>query len=307
MEACRRDVLKKSLSKILTRYYPLSRRIKEDSFIIDCNDDGVDYLETRLHNNCRPVSEFIQHPNVHLLKQFLPFNPYSSESSSEFSFESGFNSKVFLVVQVSLFDCGGMAIGVCISHKIADASSLTTFINDWCHGTGPRFDDLRSLFPPRDIMGYETESKIKREEIVTKKFVFKAPKIAELKQRSIIGCSTFIWKHFIDVDQVKEGVVASAARVYMGSHTVNMRTRIVPPLPTNSIGNMYCAAIALSIINGNPENDQDKEDHQYSNLVGKVRDAIRKIDSDHVRELQTIDALLNSMKPMEEGVSSGQT
>ncbi|OVA13185.1 Transferase [Macleaya cordata] len=183
-------------------------------------------------------------------------------------------------------------------------------------------------------MGYETESKIKRKEIVTKKFVFKAPKIAELKQRSIIGCSSttnnnncrsdhtddvqeyrtrveavsaFIWKRFIDVDQAKEGAVASAARVYVGSHAVNMRTRIVPPLPTNSIGNMYCAAIALSIINGNPENDQDKEDHQYSNLVGKVRDAIRKIDSDHVRELQTTDALLNSMKPIEEGVSSGQT
>ncbi|OVA06426.1 Transferase [Macleaya cordata] len=104
MEACRRDVLKKSLSEILTRYYPLSGRIKEDSFIIDCNDDGVDYLEARVHNNCRPVSEFIQNPDVHLLKQFLPFDPYGSESSSEFGFESGFNSKVLLAVQVSFFD-----------------------------------------------------------------------------------------------------------------------------------------------------------------------------------------------------------
>ncbi|KAI5332613.1 hypothetical protein L3X38_022742 [Prunus dulcis] len=36
-----------------------------------------------------------------------------------------------LLVQVNLFECGGLTIGVSISHKVADASTLSTFIKSW--------------------------------------------------------------------------------------------------------------------------------------------------------------------------------
>ena len=36
---------------------------------------------------------------------------------------------IVLAIQVNIFQCSGMAIGVCISHKVADASSMVTFVN----------------------------------------------------------------------------------------------------------------------------------------------------------------------------------
>ncbi|CAI9095341.1 OLC1v1031271C1 [Oldenlandia corymbosa var. corymbosa] len=36
-----------------------------------------------------------------------------------------------LLVQVNYFECGRVAITVSISHKVADASSISAFVNDW--------------------------------------------------------------------------------------------------------------------------------------------------------------------------------
>ncbi|KAI3932745.1 hypothetical protein MKW92_028011, partial [Papaver armeniacum] len=41
------DVLKKSLAETLTRYYPLAGRIKDEKSV-ECNDEGVDYIEARV-------------------------------------------------------------------------------------------------------------------------------------------------------------------------------------------------------------------------------------------------------------------
>ncbi|OVA00046.1 Transferase [Macleaya cordata] len=325
------STLKKSLSEILTRYYPLAGRIKDDddgssNSIIDCNDDGVDYLEARVVGP--QLSDIIGHPDLEVLNPFLP--PCDKLYSST-QLPGGFNVNVVLAVQVNVFECRGMVIGLSISHKIADASSYITFINDWAamaRGAatddeqiikGPRFDDLRSLFPPKDdLKGFMSQSLIRTdEEIVTKKFVFGGSKIAELKKRSILNItngsvhheyptrvqalSAFIWKRFMDVDQARKSAAAAAAAadtVYGAFVAINMRTRMVPPLPTNSIGN--CVTATLAMINANKG-----EKDGYPDLVGKVREAIKKIDGDHVRKLQTTDALLNSVKLIGEGINSG--
>ncbi|WMV56114.1 hypothetical protein MTR67_049499 [Solanum verrucosum] len=35
------------------------------------------------------------------------------------------------VAQLSHFDCGGMAISMCMSHKVGDARSAFSFLKDW--------------------------------------------------------------------------------------------------------------------------------------------------------------------------------
>ncbi|KAL2515211.1 vinorine synthase-like [Forsythia ovata] len=89
-------------------------------------------------------------------------------------------SATFLAVQINFFDCGGIAIGVCLSHKIADGTSLVAFINAWaatCRGKveiGRPYFDLAHLFPPRDLSGssFTTYTGMRKEKIVTKRFVF---------------------------------------------------------------------------------------------------------------------------------------
>ncbi|KAI3864750.1 hypothetical protein MKX03_022961 [Papaver bracteatum] len=306
------DLLKRSLAETLTKFYPFAGRVNEN-MIVDCNDDGIDYSEAKV-SDCR-LQKFIQESNiVELEKPFLPFNP-----------SDGNNSDALLAVQVNVFEeCGGIALGLCFSHKIADASSLATFITDWAaiaravteEVKGPVFE-LSSLFPPKKVLkGFVIPAMLSKEEMVTKKFVFGPSNIEKLKKKAAIGSnntngesyktitrveavSAFVWKCFIDMDLSKnEGV---PFKVYAASYSVNMRSRIIPPLPSNTIGNMETITAAVSMFNSETEKDQ------YPDLVGKVKDAMRKIDSEHVKELQTTDALLNNMKLMQEQISSGKT
>lgn len=56
---------------------------------------------------------------------------------------------------MTIFECGGAAIGLSVMHRIVDASTLSTFLNEWAainrEGndsafTGPGFNSC-SLFP----------------------------------------------------------------------------------------------------------------------------------------------------------------
>ncbi|OVA16384.1 Transferase [Macleaya cordata] len=331
------DLLKKSLSETLTRYYTLAGRMKDDSFSVNCNDAGIEYVEARVttNNNVR-LSDVIENPDIHhLVDQFLPCEP----AGFKISF------KPLLAVQVNLFDCGGMVIGLLIYHTLADASSLITFIKDWTaiarggatdhdeqieQGTSrPHLDLLPTLFPQRDLIGFAQATGMKREEIVTKRLVFEASKIAELRKRSttttninggsdyvqeyptrVEAVSAFIWGCFIDAFEKKKhqgpgggggGSGDSATvRAYGMSQAVNMRRRMVPPLPANCFGNMAPASMAMISINNVEPGRKDL----YPNLVGKIREAIMKIDDHQVRKLQGRDAFVAYMKEYEEIYSS---
>lgn len=171
-----------------------------------------------------------------------------------------------LSVQVNVFDnCGGIVIGLCISHKLADGSSIMAFINDWatvargissndhCRQIkGPTFE-LQSLFAGKDLPGSTPPTLLVTDEVlVAKSLVFGASKIAELKAKGIIreessdaveqcqptrieALSALIWRCFIDIDQAKNKGSAAVSD-YEAAHAVNMRTRMVPSLPTNSFG-----------------------------------------------------------------------
>ncbi|XP_044500310.1 vinorine synthase-like [Mangifera indica] len=74
-----------------------------------------------------------------------------------------------LAIQVNFFNCGSFATGVLISHKIADASSMITFIKNWAANAPgesanfcPQFVSA-TLFPPKDVGGLSsTEAVPKR-------------------------------------------------------------------------------------------------------------------------------------------------
>ncbi|KAI3868906.1 hypothetical protein MKW92_045837 [Papaver armeniacum] len=318
-ERCR--VIKKSLSETLTKFYPLAGKVIENSFV-DCNDDGVDYFETKV-SHCQ-LSQLIQYPDVHdRVRELLPCDPYPPEISS---------TNRPLSIQVNVFDnCGGIVIGLCISHKLTDGSSIMAFINDWATVArgissnenfqqikGPTFE-LQSLFIRKDSLGSTPPPLLVTDEVVVaKSFVFGASKIAELKAKSIIleesgdaihqcqptrveALSALIWRCFIDIDQTKNKGSA-AVRVYEAAHAVNMRTRMVPPLPTNSFGNMYTMSRAICVFTNNEW--IDTEDHD---LVGKIKDSFKKIDSDYVRDLLSSDTGLSAVETDGENSLSGET
>ncbi|MCL7031113.1 hypothetical protein MKW94_005982 [Papaver nudicaule] len=324
--------LKKSLAETLSKFYPLAGKIIDNSYV-DCNDDGVDYFESRV-SNCQ-LSQLIQLPNVQdIAKVFLPFDPFAGHDEG--------NSAKVLSVQVNVFeDCGGIVIGLCISHKLADACSVITFINDWAsishaiaagdHGQqiikGPDFE-AQSLFPLKEFLtGFKppTAPSIVAgdDAIVTKKFVFGSSKLAELKKKAKIisefddvqfqpsrveALSALIWRCFIDTDQAKNNAGANPTDGYLALFAINLRARMIPPLPSNSFGNITSVALPVDMsveVAGIKKNDQQL---YYPYLVGKVRDSIKKIDGDYIRDqLQTSNAFLDSMKSFAENGPRAET
>ncbi|KAI9107953.1 hypothetical protein K1719_020826 [Acacia pycnantha] len=271
--------LKKSLSQVLSNFYPLAGRLTNTNFV-DCNDDGVPYIETRVR--CR-LRHIIDNPSPADVGKFLPY-----EMDEAVNTVAG--------VQVNVFDCGGVAIGVSMSHKVGDALSYFHFIKSWaavCRGGEPE-QNIRthlqssSLFPPKDMSGYNLEFHI--DKIVCRRFVFEASVIEFLRAKQsenmkkndllegtkppsrIEVLSTFIWTRFQEATK-EEG----SKRNHLVAWAVNLRPRMDPPLPEYAFGNYSW------LIRTFPTLDEKGE---CNDLGMKLREELSKIDKDFIVKIQ---------------------
>ncbi|XP_015894412.3 acyltransferase Pun1 [Ziziphus jujuba] len=259
--------LKKSLSKALALYYPFAGRIK-DRVSIDCNDDGVVFVETRI--KCK-LSEVLENPKEEILELLfadrLQWKDWSSNS--------------FLAIQISFFESGGIAIGFCISHKLADTATMINFINLWAsiaRNSGvdhqetlfPEFN-AASRFPHHDDLPLIPEAKIAKGNSHSKRFVFTASKIDALKAEvadkvqnpsRVEVVTAIIHKAAISASKSSSGG-SSNPNVLVQS--VNMRTRTNPPLPETSVGNMSWFYAVPSM---------GEKEIKLHDLVGKLKESL---------------------------------
>ncbi|EEF52853.1 Salutaridinol 7-O-acetyltransferase, putative [Ricinus communis] len=198
----RLKLLKTSLSETLTLFYPLAGKI-ENELSIDCNDEGANFVETRV--NCC-LDEFLIQPDLMLINKFLPF-PLIVKESAE---------KIYVTnIQANVFECGGIAIGICISHKILDGAALSTFIKGWTTTARPCKEVVypkftaASLFPANDLWLRDSSEALwgsffRKGDCITRRLVFDASAIDKLKEKatcSVMKCPTrveavsaFLWK-----------------------------------------------------------------------------------------------------------------
>ncbi|KAG6390149.1 hypothetical protein SASPL_151631 [Salvia splendens] len=178
--------LKKSLSEALSIYYPLAGRLVGNLYV-ECNDAGFAFIEGEA--DC-DVSQFIADPNDKSLEKFLPQN-----KTKEFH-------NLFLAVRVTYFRCGGVGVGIVLSHKIVDGLSSLSFVNTWsalARGGGgdatlPNFDVAYA--PPLDILSFEPPvMELATEEVICKFITFSASEIASLQERVPLKSETnSMWK-----------------------------------------------------------------------------------------------------------------
>ncbi|KAA8529712.1 hypothetical protein F0562_034188 [Nyssa sinensis] len=291
--------LKTSLAEALTRFYPLAGRVI-GNLSINCNDDGVPFIEARA--NCQ-LSEVLCNPIPGELNKFIPY-------------ELDDVRDLLMVIQVTFFDCGGMAVSLGISHKVADALSFFMFLNSWAatargdtHLPCPRFESA-TLFPPVNLTDFKPSTGIVKEKIMTKRFVFTASKISAIRDKysantnadyprrptRIEALSAFIWSRFMASTQAK---LSDSNKIYTVLHAVNLRTRIDPPLPEYYFGNVSRLAIAVPSVDS-----ADKED--CYGIVKNMRDEIRKVNGDYVKELRQGDKHLTFIKNRAESFTKGE-
>ena len=257
--------LQNSLSKTLVHFYPMAGRLK-DTASVECNDQGAYFVEAQV--SCSLVDFLIQ-PNIELLSHFSPIiDPYTTQLASD----------SMLLIQLTAFSCGGIAIAVCPSHKIMDGSSLFSFLQSWTvtsRGYGevviPEFIG-GSLLPPRDLpIMPNPKVNFQAKKCITRRFVFDAIKISSLKAKTAgaIGQRSptnveIVLALILKCAMAASKSISSRLRPLLLSQAVDLRKRMVPPLPENSIGNLIWQFLVFS-------KDSELELHD---LVAKMREGL---------------------------------
>ncbi|KAM5558334.1 BAHD acyltransferase [Rosa sericea] len=230
------ESLQASLSKALVLFYPLAGRLKTAASV-DCNDEGAHFLEARV--NCQ-LSDLLKVPEHKLLNNLIPeFEPKTVQLAL---------GSVVLVVQVSLFNCGGIAVAASPIHKIGDAGAYYKFIQTWAAIHRGESDQLvlpefngASVLPPRELSLPNNLGLIPNQKLTTRRFVFDVTKIASLKAK--IGgthvelVSAIILRSALAASNKSKPETTSSTTVL--SQIVSFRNRIVPVVAPNVMGNWF--------------------------------------------------------------------
>ncbi|KAM7482313.1 hypothetical protein LguiB_006896 [Lonicera macranthoides] len=167
------------------------------------------------------------------------------------------DSDPLLAIQVTTFDCGGLAVGLRVSHRIADASTLSNFVNAWAAKSKgnrvyenhyPIFQSA-SYFPVRNLDGIDVGIPRNigngRLEVDTKMFFFRATAISVLREKAggrhskVQLVFALVWSTLMGVDKVKKG----RKRASVILQPVNLREKTIPPIPKHSYGNLWGLAM----------------------------------------------------------------
>ncbi|GJU76342.1 transferase, chloramphenicol acetyltransferase-like domain protein [Tanacetum coccineum] len=176
--------LETSLEKSLTRFYPLAGRYVDKTQTIDCNDQGAEFIHAKVDIKMQDI--LAPGVDVKFVDEFIPHKKFAVEQFTD----------PLLAIQVTMFKCGGVALGASTTHKIADASTLSTFLNEWAalnreeneiEFSGPGFNSP-SLFPgrcygpiPLPLIPDELSSKL----YIRKKVSFSESEISILKAKAM--------------------------------------------------------------------------------------------------------------------------
>ncbi|XP_050206876.1 stemmadenine O-acetyltransferase-like [Mercurialis annua] len=273
------EKLKKSLSDTLTHFYPFAGRLK-DNTSIDCNDQGAEFIEARIDF---PLSEFFRNPDIPMLNCLLPAAAENPEAAAG----------NLLIVQATFFDCSGLAVGICISHKMTDAATLSTFTECWsatAHTgssrtvTPPMFMGS-SIFPHMDISIPHNQIDLKLKNYRSRRLVFTGSKISALRAKlasetaleptRVEAVAGLLWKTALAAVRSRLG----CSRTSIWALMINMRTRLAPPLPENSAGNCV-GYIAPKMI------DEDHCALELKQLIYKIRKEMEGFSKNYAKKLQ---------------------
>lgn len=280
----RSKLLKDSLSETLTRFYPIAGKFIDDNHI-ECNDEGVYYVETRLDDD---LSSFLAKPDYKLLQGLLPMPPNLKEPTRGYYLS---------MIQVNFFSCGGVGISMSNSHKLIDGCTYTTFLNAWASTAKgdlqnmvyPNFVSSSLFLPNTKAPSYPSfplsslaiwPLMLRRGKCSTKRFRFDSAALQALKAKAaesvsstrVVAVTSLIWKCATTAARKLRGERPSILQI-----AVNIRGRFAPPLPRNAIGNIIWNAVAKCDVNDNLRLDT---------MVERINDGIAKVDTSFVEQFK---------------------
>ncbi|EPS69670.1 hypothetical protein M569_05094, partial [Genlisea aurea] len=299
-------ILTASLSRALVYFYPLAgrlRRLPRGRLELDCNGEGVSFVEAECGNDMDELGEFgASSPEFESL---IPKVDYCSGDVVEFP---------LLLVQVTKFRCGGACLSLAISHAVVDGQSSLHFISEWARlargeliqhlpildrkllRAGEKSSATQSAFrhkqfdPPPLIVGeIDAENERKKPTAVAMLRISRS-QVRTLKLAANDGRRDFTRYEALTAHVWRSACRARALRDEQPTNLaicVEIRRRVSPNLPAKFFGNAIVDVIASSSsgeLTGNP----------LGFAAGKVKEAIESVTGEYV------DSVIDYLKNLED-------
>uniref|UniRef100_A0ACD5XFW3 Uncharacterized protein n=1 Tax=Avena sativa TaxID=4498 RepID=A0ACD5XFW3_AVESA len=301
-----------AMARALVSFYPLAGRLGVDGdgrLQVDCAEaeQGVPFVVAHSHLTVDHFSNFKPSPELRRL-----FVPCLDDSPS-----------VVCAIQVTFMRCGGVALGVAVHHAVVDGISTFHFLGTWsdfssrdrdcpavaalelpCHDRSllrPRsppvvHHDALSVFFP-ELSPSENEMS---DVVVNEIFVISKDQVAALNKRACTSGSDGAASTFCTLSAHVWRCLCAARRLPPDATTrltfpANVRRSLRPPLPDSYFGNGIIVLGSTGKVRDiiAPESSEEP----LASVAGRVRRAIRRMDSELVRsamdylELQMADSL----------------
>ncbi|MQL93384.1 hypothetical protein Taro_026036 [Colocasia esculenta] len=304
--------LKQSLSESLALYFPLAGRLDGTGATVNCHDEGIDFIQARAR--C-PLSTVLQQPDAGMMDILLPCARRCDAAGCQ---------EPLLIVKITTFECGGMALGFCHHHTVADGQSMALFLETWsaiargvpsAEVRRPALDVAAWAFPPLRRPPPTSGMPSAGRQVVTRRFVLDGSKICALREQSagddharrsdrqltrVEAVTALIWRCCIRAASSSSGDQGGAASgEFAAGHIVDLRSRVRPALPETAFGNVASMVLteAISCTSTTPLRRLTEQ---------QISAAIRQVDGKYVREnLQDPEGLLAGRSRVGEYVRRG--
>nr|GMD81468.1 vinorine synthase-like [Ipomoea batatas] len=256
--------LKKSFSRTLSYIYPLAGRLK-DGKTIDCNDEGADFVVAQVENK---MSEVMQYPRLDRLRMLFPCNPYPEVVDSTLPLLAVQNTR----------------------NLVVDTS--TTFVPT------DLLSSLTALTDRNQVMIVE--------KYITKRFVFRGSTVNAIRDRYIqpehrpsrvVALAAFLWAAVIRATREAD----QDFKTHTLTMSVDLRKRFNPSFPT------YCLGSINQVVGARWESSGDGKESAVAVdggvLIGKVREAISKIDDNYIKKMHIEGGYLKELMAVSNSLS----
>ncbi|XP_059636696.1 spermidine hydroxycinnamoyl transferase-like [Cornus florida] len=262
------DILRDSLSKALVVFYPLAGRLHliggRGRLELHCNSMGALLLEAESETKIEDYGDFAPTPQIRALIPSVDYNLPIHELP-------------LVLVQLTKFSCGGISIGLGISHVLVDGWSALHFVAEWskialCEPSdsppfhdrsllllangSPRFDHIE-YNPPPLLIGHSDNLEERKKETVVNMLKLSKDQIDKLKKRANEGKSSdekngrgysryeavagHMWKCACRARKLKS---EQQTNLYVA---IDLRNRLKPALPKCYFGNAATRTAAIGV------------------------------------------------------------
>ncbi|KAF8393004.1 hypothetical protein HHK36_021245 [Tetracentron sinense] len=295
------DTLRDSLSQALVQFYPLAGRlynIDGGRFELECNAEGALLYEAESEGMIDDFGDFRPTPEI---RELIPRVDHSSTPVHE---------SPLLVVQFTRFRCGGVSIGMGVSHILIDGQSALHFVSEWARiARGERIETLPFLdrtvlskpllaaprfdhdefSPPPLLLGGSDQKEQRKKETTVAMLKLTKDQVEKIKKKANQGHDGRPYSRY----EAVSGHIwrcACKARRHENQQPTNMRivvdcrNRLQPHLPKGFFGNA-----TLPIMSTSRAGELMAKPLGYAS--GKIREAVEKMTDEYVRS--AIDFLRN--------------